>query len=173
MTDDSTRSFPRLNARTDGFTRGAPRSLQLDPTGSRLTFVRSEHGTDPVGALWSLDVATGTETLVADPRAMLGGGAEQLSRAEQARRERSRDGAAGIVGYATDRDATVAAFALSSRLWLADLGTGPAVRELPAVGAGHDPPPPPPRPGGADAPARGGDGVGGARAPPGPPAAAA
>jgi dipeptidyl-peptidase-4 len=143
MTDDSTRSFPRLNARTDGFTRGAPRSLQLDPTGSRLTFVRSEHGTDPVGALWSLDVATGTETLVADPRAMLGGGAEQLSRAEQARRERSREGAAGIVGYATDRDASVAAFALSSRLWLGDLGTGPAVRELPAVGAVIDPHPDP------------------------------
>jgi dipeptidyl-peptidase-4 len=143
MTDDSTRSFPRLNARTDGFTRGAPRSLQLDPTGSRLIFVRSEHGTDPVGALWSLDVATGTETLVADPRAMLGGGAEQLSRAEQARRERSREGAAGIVGYATDRDASVAAFALSSRLWLADLGTGPAVRELPAVGAVIDPRPDP------------------------------
>jgi dipeptidyl-peptidase-4 len=143
MTDDATRSFPRLNARTDGFTRGAPRSLQLDPTGSRLTFVRSEHGTDPVGALWSLDVATGTETLVADPRAMLGGGAELLSRAEQARRERSREGAAGIVGYATDRDASVAAFALSSRLWLADLGTGPAVRELPAVGAVIDPRPDP------------------------------
>jgi dipeptidyl-peptidase-4 len=143
MTDDSTRSFPRLNARTDGFTRGAPRSLQLDPTGSRLTFVRSENGTDPVGALWSLDVATGTETLLADPRAMLGGGAEQLSRAEQARRERSREGAAGIVGYATDRDASVAAFALSSRLWLADLGTGPAVRELPAVGAVIDPRPDP------------------------------
>jgi dipeptidyl-peptidase-4 len=143
MTDDSTRSFPRLNARTDGFTRGAPRSLQLDPTGSRLTFVRSEHGTDPVGALWSLDVATGTETLVADPRAMLGGGAEQLSRAEQARRERSREGAAGIGGYATGRDASVAAFALSSRLWLADLGTGPAVRELPAVGAVIDPRPDP------------------------------
>jgi len=54
MTDP--RSFPRLNARTDGFTRGAPRSLQLDPTGARLTFLRSEHGTDPVGALWSMDV---------------------------------------------------------------------------------------------------------------------
>ncbi len=143
MTDDSSRSFPRLNARTDGFTRGAPRSLQLDPTGSRLTFLRSEHGTDPVGALWSLDVATGAETRVADPRAMLAGGSEQLSRAEQARRERSREGAAGIVGYATDRDATVAAFALSSRLWLADLGADPAVRELPAVGSVIDPRPDP------------------------------
>jgi dipeptidyl-peptidase 4 len=143
VTDDDARSFPRLNARTDGFTRGVPRSLQLDPTGSRLTFLRSAHGTDPVGALWSLDVVSGAETLVADPRSVLAGSTEQLSRAERARRERSREGAAGIVSYATDRDATVAAFALSGRLWLADLGSAGGVRELPAMGAVIDPRPDP------------------------------
>ena len=52
-------SFPRENARTQRFTRGAPRSLLLDPTGSRLLFVRSGHDTDPVGALWSMDVEIG------------------------------------------------------------------------------------------------------------------
>jgi dipeptidyl-peptidase-4 len=135
-------SFPRANARTAKFTRGAPRSMHLDPTGSRLLFVRSGHGTDPVGALWSMDVDTGTERVVADPRALLSGGTEQLSAAEQARRERSREGAGGIVGYATDRDVTVAAFALSSRLWLADLD-GNTVAELPAVGAVVDPRPDP------------------------------
>ncbi len=68
-------------------------------------------------------------------------GDEQLSPAERARRERSREGGGGIVGYATDRDATVVAFALSSRLWV----TGPTgeTRELPAVGAVIDPRPDP------------------------------
>ena len=121
MADTTPDSFPRASARTQRFTRGAPRSLHLDPTGERLLFVRSAHGTDPVGALWSLDVATGTETLLADPRTLLAGGDEQLSPAERARRERSREGGGGIVGFATDRDATVVAFALSSRLWVTDL----------------------------------------------------
>ncbi len=136
-------SFPRENARTQRFTRGAPRSLHLDPTGSRLLFVRSGHGTDPVGALWSLDVATGAERLVADPRTLLAGGDEQLSPAERARRERSREGAGGIVGFATDRACTVATFALSSRLWVADLTGDGAVRELAAAGPVLDPRPDP------------------------------
>jgi dipeptidyl-peptidase 4 len=135
-------SFPRAHARTQKFTRGAPRSFQLDPTGNRLLFVRSAHGTDPMGALWSLDVETGAETLVADPRALLGSADEDLSPAERARRERSREGAGGIVGFATDLAATVAAFALSSRLWVADLATA-AVRELPAAGPVIDPRPDP------------------------------
>ncbi len=136
-------SFPRENARTQRFTRGAPRSLHLDQTGSRLLFVRSGHDTDPVGSLWSMDVATGHETLVADPDILLAGGEERLSAAERSRRERSREGAGGIVGYATDRDTTVAAFALSSRLWVADLVGGDGVRELAAAGAVIDPRPDP------------------------------
>ena len=141
MVDQKHDSFPRASARTQKFTRGAPRSLHLDPTGSRLLFVRSSNGTDPVGALWSLDVGTGAETLLADPRTLLAEGDEQLSLAERARRERSREGGGGIVGFATDRDATTAAFALSSRLWATDVGG--SVRELPAVGAVLDPRPDP------------------------------
>jgi dipeptidyl-peptidase-4 len=141
MVDQQPDSFPRASARTQRFTRGAPRSLHLDPTGGRLLFVRSSSGTDPVGALWSLDVGTGAETLLADPRALLADGDEQLSPAERARRERSREGAGGIVAFATDRDASVMSFALSSRLWV----TGPTgdTRELPAVGAVIDPRPDP------------------------------
>jgi dipeptidyl-peptidase-4 len=136
-------SYPRVAARTLRFTRGAPRSLQPVPAGDRVLFLRSSDGTDPVGSLWSLDVSTGAETLVADARSVLGGGEERLSAAERSRRERSREGAGGIVAFATDRGATVAAFALSSRLWVAGLGAEPAVRELPAVGAVIDPRPDP------------------------------
>ena len=35
-TPASSESFPRVNARTGRFTRGAPRSLHLDRTGDRL-----------------------------------------------------------------------------------------------------------------------------------------
>jgi dipeptidyl-peptidase-4 len=115
--------------------------MHLDPSGQWLLFVRSSNGTDPVGALWSLDVTSGTETALADPRTLLGDGDEELSPAERARRERSREGGGGIVGYATDRDAAVVAFALSSRLWVT--GAGGGTRELPAVGAVIDPRPDP------------------------------
>ena len=135
-------SYPRAKARTQDFTRGAPRAFQLDPKGERLLFLRSRGGTDPVGCLWSMDTATGEETLVADPAALLTDGAEQLSPEERARRERAREGSAGIVAYALDESATVAAFALSSRLWLAELGTR-QVRELPAAGPVVDPRPDP------------------------------
>jgi dipeptidyl-peptidase-4 len=47
-----------------------------------------------------------------------------------------------VVSFATDRDATMATFALSSRLWIADLDAGGA-RELPATGPVIDPRPDP------------------------------
>ena len=85
----------------------------------------------------------GTETAGRRPARAAAGGDEELSAAERARRERSRESGGGIVGYATDRDATVAAFALSGRLFLADLAGAGAVRELPAAGAVIDPRPDP------------------------------
>ena len=89
-----------------GSPAGAPRSLHLDPTGERLLFLRSTGGSDPVGALWTLDIATGEETAASPTRSvLLADGGEQLSPAERARRERSREAGGGIVGYATDRDA--------------------------------------------------------------------
>lgn len=57
---------------------------------------------DRANRLWTLDTATGEERIAADPVALLGGGEEDLSPAEKARRERSREGSAGIVGYSLD-----------------------------------------------------------------------
>jgi len=139
---DAQLSYPRQSARTQRFTRGAPRSLQVTADGSRVLFVRSGHGTDPVGRLWSLDVASGRETRLADPLELLSDPTEELSQAERARRERLREGSSGVVGFALDTAATVAAFALSSRLWVVDLSTG-AARELPASGPVIDPRPDP------------------------------
>ncbi|MFJ9425494.1 prolyl oligopeptidase family serine peptidase [Streptomyces sp. NPDC101249] len=135
-------SFPRRHARTQRFTLGAPRAFTVAPDGSRVLFLRSDSGTDRATSLRALDLATGRERLLADPRALLGGGAEQLSRAERARRERSREGGGGIVGYATDADASLVAFPLSGRLFLVSAETGES-RELPVAGPVIDPRPSP------------------------------
>ena len=42
MTD----SFPRQQARTQGFSLGVPRSFQISPDGSRVAFLRSRGGGD-------------------------------------------------------------------------------------------------------------------------------
>lgn len=119
-----------------------PRSFAVAPDASRVVFLRSRSGSDRANLLWTLDPATGEERIAADPVALLGGGEEDLSPAERARRERSREGSAGIVGYALDNAGTLAAFALSGRLFAADLAAG-AVRELPAAGPLLDPRPSP------------------------------
>ncbi|MBM7790955.1 S9 family peptidase [Tenggerimyces flavus] len=131
-------SFPRLAARTMGFKLGAPQSFTVAPDGSRIAFLRTPSGTERATQLWSYDVATGEERLIANPARLLATGEEELSQEERARRERSRTAASGIVAYTTDASARIAAFALSSRLWIADLDDG-EVGELPATGAVLDP----------------------------------
>ena len=119
--ENMTESFPRQQARTRRFTLGVPRAFQVSADGQRVAFLRSKAGDDPVTCLWELDVATGAERLVADPRA-LGADEENLPPEERARRERVRETAAGIVAYATDRAGTVAVFALSGQVFQVPLG---------------------------------------------------
>ncbi|MEU2300687.1 prolyl oligopeptidase family serine peptidase [Streptomyces antibioticus] len=141
MTTESD-SFPRRHARTQRFTLGAPRSFTVAPDDSRVAYLRSASGTDRANSLWVLDPSDGTEHLAADPHALLGGASEDLSPAERARRERSREGSAGIVGYATDDAVELASFALSGRLFTAELRAGTA-RALPVPGPVIDPRPSP------------------------------
>ncbi len=135
-------SFPRQHARTQRFSLGAPRSFGVSPDGSRVVFLRSRTGTDRANVLWVLDLDTGREYPAADPVVLLGGADEELSDEERARRERSREGSAGIVGYAVDGAVELAAFALSGRLWVAELRGGTAA-ELPVPGPVADPRPSP------------------------------
>ncbi|MFH0519719.1 prolyl oligopeptidase family serine peptidase [Streptomyces sp. M41] len=135
-------SFPRRHARTQRFTLGAPRAFTVAPDGSRAVFLRSTSGTDPANSLWVLDTADGGERVAADPRALLGGASEDLPPEERARRERSREAGAGIVAYATDTAVEWASFALSGRLFTAELRVGTA-RELAVPGPVIDPRPSP------------------------------
>jgi dipeptidyl-peptidase 4 len=138
MTD----SFPRQQARTQGFSLGVPRSFQISPDGSRVAFLRSQGGDDPVTCLWVLDAGSGQERLVADPaKAGPPGGA--MTDAERAIRERTRERAAGITGFATDAALTVAAFALAGRVYLADLTGDAPTRAIPARAPAFDPRPDP------------------------------
>ncbi|MGX1272161.1 prolyl oligopeptidase family serine peptidase [Streptomyces phaeoluteigriseus] len=141
MTTESD-SFPRRHARTQRFTLGAPRSFTVAPDGSRVVFLRSSAGDDRSNALWVLDPADGRERVAADPRALLGGASEDLSPEELARRERSREGGAGIVGYATDAAVELASFTLSGRLFTAELRAGTA-RGIRVPGPVIDPRPSP------------------------------
>jgi dipeptidyl-peptidase 4 len=126
MTDASI-SFPRQQARTLRFTLGVPHAFSIAPDGSRIAFLRARSGTDRTTCLWVQDTADGTpERLIADPMQILPEGKEDLPPEERARRERVRQGAAGIVAFAVDDEATMAAFALSGRLFVAGLAGGTA-----------------------------------------------
>ncbi|MFD7945410.1 prolyl oligopeptidase family serine peptidase [Streptomyces sp. NPDC059744] len=85
---------------------------------------------------------TPLQRVVADPGTLLGGSAEKLSAQERARRERSREGSSGIVGYAVDSAAELAAFALSGKVYVAELRAG-STRALPVPGPVLDPRPSP------------------------------
>ncbi|MCW2878158.1 MAG: peptidase prolyl oligopeptidase active site domain protein [Sphaerisporangium sp.] len=145
------RSFPRQFARTRRFTLGVPRRFTISPDGGRVAYLRSGGGDDPVTSLWTLDVTTGQERVIVDPR-VLHEGAEDVPEEEKARRERSREQSAGVVDYATDAGARLAAFALSGRLFTTRLdepeeadpgGSAGTATELGVSGAVIDPRPDP------------------------------
>ena len=136
-------SFPRQYARTQRLTLGEPRGLVVSPDGKRVVFIRSRSGADPVNCLWVVDTSSGHERLIADPVLLLAGSDDtDLPAEERARRERAREGAGGIVTFATDTAVTVAAFALAGRLFTAGLISA-TVRELDVAGPVFDPRPDP------------------------------
>jgi dipeptidyl-peptidase-4 len=139
---DGADSFPRQSARTQRFTLGAPRNVAVSPDGDRVTFLRSAGPEDPVTSLWVLDLREGTERCVADPRLLLDVDDAHLPAAERARRERARESAAGVTGYATDADHRLATAALAGQLLVADLARGDA-RLLDVPGPVIDPRPDP------------------------------
>ncbi len=137
---DRAESFPRRQARTRRFTLGEPRDFRVAVDGSRVTFLRSAGPADAVNSLWVLDVASGTERLVSDPRQLDDGrGGHDLPPAEKARRERVRETGSGIVSYDADEALTAAVFALEGRLWRVNLAAGGQPEPLAASPDAFDP----------------------------------
>ena len=137
-------SFPRQYARTRRFTCGAPRDFRVADDGSRVLFLRSGAGDDPVHALWLLDPATGHERVVADPTDLGGDDPALLPDAERARRERFRESGSGIVAYDALGDLSRACFVLDGRVFLAEVpdpatGGDVLVAELACTGDAVDP----------------------------------
>jgi dipeptidyl-peptidase-4 len=112
-------SFPRQRARTQRFTLGEPRTLTLCDAGRRILFLRAAAGDDARTGLWVVDLPDGEERPVVDPAAD-----DNLTAAERARRERVREGAAGVVSYAADDAGRVAAYVLGGRLQVVDVDSG-------------------------------------------------
>lgn len=130
-------TFPRQYARTQRLTLGEPRNITVSPDGRRIVFLRSRGGSDAVNCLWTLNVESGIETLVADPLTLFTD-SENLSPAERARRERLREGAGGITSYSGDEDLRRVVFVLGGRLHVADVTTG-QVFHYPAIDGVFDP----------------------------------
>jgi dipeptidyl-peptidase 4 len=134
----SDESYPRQRARTRGFRLGAPRGFAVADDGRQVTFLRSRGGSDANTCLWSLDLTTGAETCIVDPRDLLDD-AESLPDEERARRERLREVNAGITEYSLDHDGRVAVFALSGTPYAVDISAPGTARALTAPGPVIDP----------------------------------
>ncbi|HEC08363.1 MAG TPA: S9 family peptidase, partial [Acidimicrobiales bacterium] len=114
-------TFPRQYARTRRFSLGSPRNLTISPDGRRVVFLRSASGEDPRTSLWVLDVANGEERLVVD--ASEAGGTTEMTGAEKALRERTRESAEGITSYSADREVGRVVCLHNGALVVADLAT--------------------------------------------------
>ena len=113
-------TFPRQYARTQRLSLGEPRNFTVSPDGSRLVFARSTSGQDSVNSLWILNLSTGVETQILDPRTV-GTDLSQLTAEELRRRERAREGAGGVVTYACDSAVTKAVTVLGGYIVHVDL----------------------------------------------------
>ena len=142
LTSEPALSFPRLHARTQRFTLGEPRTVEVNAAGTQILFLRSRHGQDPINCLWVVDAASGDERLLADPGELIADDAAALPPDELARRERTREAAGGITSYAIDRDGALVTFTLAGRLFVCDVGSGEC-HELPVDGPVFDPRPDP------------------------------
>ena len=127
-------SFPRLSARTLRFSLGQPRSFSISSDGQRILFIRSSSGEDRRGLLWQLDLNSGIEKLLTPPSE----NEENLSVEERARRERLREGSAGITSFSTDGLQRKVAFTQSGKAQILDVETG-AIQEIDFNSAVVDP----------------------------------
>ena len=116
-------TFPRQYARTQRLSLGEPRNFTVSSNGESVVFARSQSGSDSVNSLWVLNTHSGEEREVLNPRS-LPADISTLTPEELRRRERAREGAGGVVTYATDAAVTRAVTILGGLIVVVDLATG-------------------------------------------------
>ncbi len=99
MQDD----FLERYAETYRFTHGRPAAVSLTPSGDAIFYLRSGPRSF-VRDLFAFDPATGEERVLLTAEQLLGGGTEELTAEEKARRERMRLAARGIASYEVSHD---------------------------------------------------------------------
>jgi dipeptidyl-peptidase 4 len=125
-------AFLTQAAETLQFRLGLPVVLAIAPDGNVL--FRRTPARSFASDLYELDVSTGAVWTLASAESLLCGEPEQLSDAEQARRERTRTATRGILYAELSRDGTTVLIPLGERVFLLDRASARA-REL-AVGVG-------------------------------------
>lgn len=127
--------------RTRRFGLGVPRGAAIARGSSRVLFLRSDGGDDPITHLWSHDVAAGSTRRLVDARDLgaAAGGAAEDGVEERARRERARELAEGITTFSADLDLTTVAFAHRGRLVTVDVPSGRLLVHPSEGGAVFDP----------------------------------
>jgi len=130
-------AYPRQRAATRGFQLGRPRRITI--TADQVLFLRSDSGTDPVGNLWAIDLATGTERCLARADALPGlPDNAELPAAELARRERMREVTGGITAFDVDEAGERLVFATNGVPYYLQVSSG-QVQQLPSPGPVVDP----------------------------------
>lgn len=123
-------------ALTSAWTLGQPQGVWVSPDGRTVLFRRSGPRST-VSDLYELDVATGAERLMLSAEDLLGGGEEQLSVEEKARRERARLSTRGVTSWTASDDGRRLLIPLSGRLHLLERASG-QTRRLPIEGVTLD-----------------------------------
>ncbi len=122
---DTTDHFLRDLAETRGWSLGLPVKAQPTPDGQAVLFLRAQPRTPRLG-LFEFDVATGQTRELVTPDQLLGGGAETLSAAEQARRERMRVTVSGFTDFQVSQDGSRLLLSLGGKLYEYDRRGGTA-----------------------------------------------
>lgn len=123
-------------AATYNFRLGHPAALAVTPDGAVL--FRRTPPREFAADLYELDTKTGQIRTLVSVAELLGGGDEQLSDAEKARRERSRTATRGVVYIDVSRDGRTVMVPLGGTFYLIDRQTGARV-EIDPQGGAYDP----------------------------------
>lgn len=120
--------FIEQYAATNRFRLGQPTRVTPTPDGRHVLFLRSAPRSF-THDLYCVDAATGEERVLLTADALLGGGAEELSPEEKARRERMRLSSRGITSFEVSKDGARLLVPLSGRLFVVGFPGG-GVKEL-------------------------------------------